>query len=70
VPTGGIGPKEVAAYLEAGAACVGLGSSLVGSSPPDSDEALAAIERRAEAAVRLAASAAASRSKLGTDDGE
>jgi 2-dehydro-3-deoxyphosphogluconate aldolase / (4S)-4-hydroxy-2-oxoglutarate aldolase len=68
VPTGGIGPQEVAAYLEAGAACVGLGSSLVGSSPPDSDEDLAAIERRAEAAVRLAASAAASPQSVAADE--
>jgi 2-dehydro-3-deoxyphosphogluconate aldolase / (4S)-4-hydroxy-2-oxoglutarate aldolase len=62
VPTGGIGPDDVAAYLEAGAACVGLGSSLVGSSPPLSGDDLAGIGRRAEAAVRLAASASASAS--------
>lgn len=69
VPTGGIGPDDVAAYLEAGAACVGLGSSLVGSSPPLSDGDLAAIERRAEAAVRLAAPAAATSQGVTTDDG-
>ena len=34
LPTGGIGVEEVGAYLAAGATCVGLGASLVGSSPP------------------------------------
>jgi 2-dehydro-3-deoxyphosphogluconate aldolase / (4S)-4-hydroxy-2-oxoglutarate aldolase len=34
LPTGGIEPEHVPAFLEAGATCVGLGATLVGSSPP------------------------------------
>ncbi len=46
-PTGGIEPGEVASYLEAGAAAVGLGSSLLG----DEQASPAEIEERARAAV-------------------
>src|SRR5512132_2427346 len=34
VPTGGIRVSDVPTWLEAGAVCVGLGSSLVGGAPP------------------------------------
>ena len=51
VPTGGIAVDEVGDYLEAGAACVGLGSALVGAAGPTSPDELAAIGRRAAAAM-------------------
>ena len=51
VPTGGIAIEEVGAYLAAGAACVGLGSALVGERPPTNDTELGAITDRAAAAV-------------------
>jgi 2-dehydro-3-deoxyphosphogluconate aldolase/(4S)-4-hydroxy-2-oxoglutarate aldolase len=46
LPTGGIGPQDVAAYLDAGATTVGLGATLVGSGPPSASE-LDAIRDRA-----------------------
>ena len=46
VPTGGIRPGDVGSWLDAGAACVGLGASLVGSAPPSSDRELSALVRR------------------------
>jgi 2-dehydro-3-deoxyphosphogluconate aldolase/(4S)-4-hydroxy-2-oxoglutarate aldolase len=55
VPTGGVDLGDVAAYLEAGASCVGLGSALVGAAPPSGDEELARIAGRARAAVAAAA---------------
>jgi 2-dehydro-3-deoxyphosphogluconate aldolase/(4S)-4-hydroxy-2-oxoglutarate aldolase len=51
VPTGGIAIQEVSAYLDAGAACVGLGGALAGESPPANDTELGAITERAAAAV-------------------
>jgi 2-dehydro-3-deoxyphosphogluconate aldolase / (4S)-4-hydroxy-2-oxoglutarate aldolase len=57
VPTGGIGPDDVAAYLAAGATCVGLGSRLVGESPPRSREDLDRISKRAALAVGAAEAA-------------
>ena len=51
VPTGGIAIEDVGAYLAAGAACVGLGSALVGERPPTNDTELGAITDRAAAAV-------------------
>src|SRR5262245_40539809 len=36
LPTGGIEPQDVPAYLDAGSTCVGLGSVLVGGAPPTS----------------------------------
>jgi 2-dehydro-3-deoxyphosphogluconate aldolase / (4S)-4-hydroxy-2-oxoglutarate aldolase len=51
VPTGGIAIREVSAYLNAGAACVGLGGALVGERPPANDSELGAITERAAAAV-------------------
>ncbi len=51
VPTGGIGIQEVNAYLNAGAACVGLGGALVGERPPANDAELDAIGDRAAAAI-------------------
>jgi 2-dehydro-3-deoxyphosphogluconate aldolase/(4S)-4-hydroxy-2-oxoglutarate aldolase len=55
VPTGGIAIDDVAAYLAAGAVCVGLGAALVGSEPPRNDAELEAITERAAAAVSAAA---------------
>ena len=57
VPTGGVELEDVPVYLEAGAACVGLGTSLVGRTPPASPDELRAIEERARRAVALAGSA-------------
>jgi 2-dehydro-3-deoxyphosphogluconate aldolase/(4S)-4-hydroxy-2-oxoglutarate aldolase len=54
VPTGGIEITEVGSYLEAGAAAVALGASLVGREPPASDEDLEALRRRAAAAAEAA----------------
>jgi 2-dehydro-3-deoxyphosphogluconate aldolase/(4S)-4-hydroxy-2-oxoglutarate aldolase len=51
VPTGGIVIQEVSAYLNAGAACVGLGGALAGERPPANDTELDAITERAAAAV-------------------
>jgi 2-dehydro-3-deoxyphosphogluconate aldolase/(4S)-4-hydroxy-2-oxoglutarate aldolase len=53
VPTGGIAIDDVPGYLAAGAAAVGLGSSLVGSDPPRSARDLEALRARAVAAVEL-----------------
>jgi 2-dehydro-3-deoxyphosphogluconate aldolase / (4S)-4-hydroxy-2-oxoglutarate aldolase len=54
VPTGGIAIGDVAAYLAAGAVCVGLGAALVGSEPPRIDAELDAIAERAVSAVSAA----------------
>jgi 2-dehydro-3-deoxyphosphogluconate aldolase / (4S)-4-hydroxy-2-oxoglutarate aldolase len=51
VPTGGISIEDVGAYLAAGAACVGLGTALVGERSPTNDTELGAISERAAAAV-------------------
>ena len=51
VPTGGIAIGDVAAYLSAGAACVGLGGALAGETPPATEADLDAITERAVAAV-------------------
>lgn len=51
VPTGGIELADIPFYIEAGAACVGLGSSLVGSRPPRSSADLDALTERARHAV-------------------
>jgi 2-dehydro-3-deoxyphosphogluconate aldolase / (4S)-4-hydroxy-2-oxoglutarate aldolase len=59
VPTGGIELDEVSLYLDAGAACVGLGSSLVGSRPPRSPADLEALTSRARQAVAVAGVATA-----------
>ena len=53
LPTGGIEPGDVPAYLEAGATCVGLGSTLVGATPPSSTADLDAIADRAAAVMGL-----------------
>jgi 2-dehydro-3-deoxyphosphogluconate aldolase / (4S)-4-hydroxy-2-oxoglutarate aldolase len=52
LPTGGIGPEDVQGFLDAGATCVGLGATLVGSEPPSPaevdmirDRAAAVMER-------------------------
>lgn len=57
VPTGGIGVGDVAAYLEVGAGCVGLGGELVGRSAPRDDRELERIAEAASAAVAAAAAA-------------
>jgi 2-dehydro-3-deoxyphosphogluconate aldolase / (4S)-4-hydroxy-2-oxoglutarate aldolase len=54
VPTGGIEIEDVRSWLEAGATTVGLGSSLVGGTPPRSDPDLRALTDRARRAVELA----------------
>jgi 2-dehydro-3-deoxyphosphogluconate aldolase / (4S)-4-hydroxy-2-oxoglutarate aldolase len=54
IPTGGIELEDIPTYLEAGATCVGLGSSLTGRTPAGSATDLRAIEERAERAVTLA----------------
>jgi 2-dehydro-3-deoxyphosphogluconate aldolase / (4S)-4-hydroxy-2-oxoglutarate aldolase len=53
VPTGGVGIDDIGAYLDAGAAAVGLGSPLFGDAgDPDGD--LAALADRARRAVAAA----------------
>jgi len=56
VPTGGIAIQEVNAYLDAGAACVGLGGALAGEGPPANDADLDTITERAAAAIAAIAS--------------
>jgi len=55
LPTGGIAVGDVAAYLGAGATCVGLGGELVGRTPPATEEELEQLAARAAAAVSAAA---------------
>ena len=54
VPTGGIAIDDVAAYLRAGAAAVGLGAALAGEDPPASAADVDTLRRRAAAAVQAA----------------
>jgi len=54
VPTGGISVSDVPTWLEAGAVCVGLGSSLVGGSPPRARADLRRITAEARRAIELA----------------
>ncbi len=54
VPTGGIPVSDVPTWLEAGAVCVGLGSSLVGGSPPRTRADLGRITAEARHAIELA----------------
>jgi 2-dehydro-3-deoxyphosphogluconate aldolase/(4S)-4-hydroxy-2-oxoglutarate aldolase len=54
LPTGGIGISAVRRYLDAGATCVGLGSELVGRTPPSNEEELERLVARAAAALREA----------------
>jgi 2-dehydro-3-deoxyphosphogluconate aldolase/(4S)-4-hydroxy-2-oxoglutarate aldolase len=54
VPTGGIAIEDVPAWLEAGAVCVGLGSSLIGGSVPRTRADLDRITAEARRAVELA----------------
>jgi 2-dehydro-3-deoxyphosphogluconate aldolase/(4S)-4-hydroxy-2-oxoglutarate aldolase len=54
LPTGGIGVNDVRRYLDAGATCVGLGSELVGRTPPSNEEELERLVARATAALREA----------------
>lgn len=56
VPTGGVVVDDVPSWLKAGAACVGLGATLVGTSPPRSPEDLEQLSARARRAVELAGS--------------
>lgn len=57
LPTGGIRPEDVEAWLDAGAACVGLGGTLVGSTPPETDRELAALAERVRGAIDRARAA-------------
>jgi 2-dehydro-3-deoxyphosphogluconate aldolase/(4S)-4-hydroxy-2-oxoglutarate aldolase len=57
VPTGGIGIDDIGAYLAAGAACVGMGTTLTGPEPPRSTDDLDRIRERAAAAVAAAGAA-------------
>lgn len=57
LPTGGIRPEDVEAWLDAGAACVGLGGTLVGSTPPETDRELAALAERVREAIDRARAA-------------
>jgi len=57
VPTGGIRPDDVGTWLDAGAACVGLGASLVGSTPPSTDRELGSLTDRVREAVERARAA-------------
>lgn len=54
LPTGGIRIDEVASYLEAGATCVGLGSQLVGHTPPRTREDFDRIAARTASALDAA----------------
>jgi 2-dehydro-3-deoxyphosphogluconate aldolase / (4S)-4-hydroxy-2-oxoglutarate aldolase len=54
VPTGGIAISDAPAWLEAGAVCVGLGSSLVGGAAPRTRADLDRITAQARRAVELA----------------
>jgi 2-dehydro-3-deoxyphosphogluconate aldolase / (4S)-4-hydroxy-2-oxoglutarate aldolase len=54
VPTGGIRIEHVISYLEAGAACVGLGSEIVGRTSPTSAADFDRIAERAAEAVAAA----------------
>jgi 2-dehydro-3-deoxyphosphogluconate aldolase / (4S)-4-hydroxy-2-oxoglutarate aldolase len=54
IPTGGIGVEDVPRWLEAGAACVGLGSALAGEAAPRSRSDLERITDEARRAVDLA----------------
>ena len=54
VPTGGIGIDDIGGYLAAGAACVGMGTTLTGAGPPRSGDDLDRIRDRAAAAVSAA----------------
>ena len=58
VPTGGVGLEEIGRYLDAGALAVGLGGPLLGDAGEGGD--LAALRRRAEAAVAQVREARAS----------
>lgn len=51
VPTGGIEVGDIPTWLEAGAAGIALGTSLVGDDPPADAGALEALRARAERAV-------------------
>jgi 2-dehydro-3-deoxyphosphogluconate aldolase/(4S)-4-hydroxy-2-oxoglutarate aldolase len=57
VPTGGIGIADIGAYLAAGAACVGMGTTLTGTEPPTSGVDLDRVRDRAAAAVSVAGEA-------------
>jgi 2-dehydro-3-deoxyphosphogluconate aldolase / (4S)-4-hydroxy-2-oxoglutarate aldolase len=57
VPTGGISIADTPDWLRAGAFAVALGSELAGRTAPTSDDDLAAITERAQAALALVAAA-------------
>lgn len=57
VPTGGISIADTPDWLRAGAFAVALGSELAGRTAPTTDDDLAAVTERAQAALTLAAAA-------------
>lgn len=57
VPTGGIRLEDVGTWLDAGAACVGLGATLVGSAPPSTDRELGSLTDRVRQAAEHARAA-------------
>jgi 2-dehydro-3-deoxyphosphogluconate aldolase/(4S)-4-hydroxy-2-oxoglutarate aldolase len=54
IPTGGIAIEEVPRWMEAGAACVGLGSALAGHAAPRTRSDLERISDDARRTVHLA----------------
>ena len=48
LPTGGIEPHDVKAFLDAGATCVGVGATLVGAQPPSAGDLDQIRERATE----------------------
>jgi 2-dehydro-3-deoxyphosphogluconate aldolase / (4S)-4-hydroxy-2-oxoglutarate aldolase len=57
VPTGGIELEDVRGWIDAGAACVGLGSALVGAAPARTERELAELTDRARRAADLSGTA-------------
>jgi len=55
VPTGGVGIKDIADWLGAGAFAVAIGSDLAGRTPPRSPEESACLSERAHTALAQAA---------------
>ena len=57
VPTGGIELEDVRGWLDAGAACVGLGSALVSAAPARTEREFGELTDRARRAVELTGAA-------------
>jgi 2-dehydro-3-deoxyphosphogluconate aldolase / (4S)-4-hydroxy-2-oxoglutarate aldolase len=69
VPTGGVRPDQIQAYLHAGATAVALGSELVGRSAPRSEKDLERIATRAAHALTAARLADTSAADSAPDSG-